>query len=102
MVTGTGDVHHAVPTLQMRALSARSTSLVSNTADSTRAADELGRSGAALERAARLRLALGDPALDEVFAESAARATTALDELRDTDLGDARADADAEIGRAHV
>mgnify|MGYP003345941787 CR=1 FL=1 len=82
-------------TLQMRALSSRSARLVAHTAESIRAADELARAGAALERAARLRLALGDPALDEVFAENAARATTALEQLHDTDLGEARADADA-------
>ena len=79
-----GAVIHA--TVQMRVLTQRSTSLIARTAAATRAGQELARSSTAVERAARLRLALGDDSMDDVFHQNVQRTEAALTGLvADTD-----------------
>lgn len=87
-----GVVVHA--TVQMRALSQRGAALIARTAAYTRAGEELSRSSIAIERAARLRLALGDPSLDGAFGENVQRANDAVTVLE--------ADEDAETHRYAV
>jgi len=88
-----GAVVHA--TVQMRVLTHRSTALIARTAAATRAGQELARSSTAVERAARLRLALGDASMDDVFHEHVRRTADALAALSTDDdteagrLGDA-------------